>query len=98
MKTISRKVSALSKEKLLMQLFQSVRSEKELSDLFDALFTPPEKEMLAERSDIIRGILTGKTQRKISEDTGASLATVSRGSREVKFGSGIFLKLFQRII
>lgn len=97
MKTILEKISALPKEKLLLLLFSSVKDEKEMSLFLDALLTPAEKEAAAERVDIIRGILTEKTQREIAKQTGASLATVSRGSREVKYGSGILKKLFERI-
>ncbi len=86
-----------SKEKLLLRLFQEVRGERELQELLSALFTPAECETLAERVNIIHGILSGKTQRDVSSSTGASLATVSRGSRELKFGNGIFQKLFQRV-
>jgi Trp operon repressor len=87
----------IPKNVLLLRLFSAAQNEHEMSQLLDALLTPAENEDIQERADIIRGILSGKTQREIAKHTGASLATVSRGSREVKFGSGILQKLFERV-
>lgn len=78
-------------------LLAAAKNAQEIEELFSALLTPAEKKNLQERVGIIEGLLSEKTQRKIAEETGASLATVSRGSRELQFGSGILQKLFSRI-
>jgi Trp operon repressor len=85
------------KKQLLLQLFLHVQSKEEMQYLFDALLTPSEQDTLSERIHIVENILSGKTQREVAKETGASLTTVSRGNREIKFGNGIFQKLFSRI-
>lgn len=84
-------------KQLLHKILLSGKNEKEMEDLLSSLLTPTEYETLSERSEIIRALLEGKTQRNISEETGSSLATISRGSREIKFGNGIFQKIFERL-
>jgi len=84
-------------KKLLYKLFFAVKDDTEMDEFLNAVLTPNEYETLVERAEIVRGLLEEKTQRDISEETGASLATISRGSREVKHGSGILQKLFERV-
>lgn len=83
--------------KLVINLLRAVESDSEMQKLLEAILTPSELHSLGERAEIVRGIINGKTQREISEQTGAGVATIGRGSRELKFGSGIFQKLFARI-
>lgn len=86
-----------SKKNTFATLLAAAKNAQEIEELFSALLTPAEKKTLQERVEIVEGLLAEKTQRKISEETGASLATISRGSREIKFGSGILQKLFSRV-
>lgn len=82
---------------LLLKIFQAIRDEKELLELLGAIFTPSELTTLGERVRIVERLLAGETQRDIAKNIGAGLSTVSRGSRELKYGSGIFSLLFKRI-
>lgn len=54
------------------------------------LLTPSEIEALTERWEIVKRLDDGMTQRAISEAIGASVTTVSRGSRQLKYGAGGF--------
>ena len=56
-----------------------------LSQLFDLLLTPEEKESLALRCLIIEELLKQKkTQRDIAKDLQVSIAKITRGSNELK--------------
>lgn len=83
---------------ILEKVLLTLQDEKEVKDFLRALLTPQEKKRLEERMLIVEGLLQGKAQRSIAEETGASLGTISRGSREVQFGSGIFQKIFERLV
>ena len=97
--TQKQKKSTSSKSALptFFSLLSAAKNEAEQKALCAALLTPTEMQVLQERVEIVYGLIQNKTQRDIAKETGASLATVSRGSRELKFGSGILQTLFSRI-
>ncbi len=65
----------------LQQGFEENRHEQVL----DILLTPDEKETLTTRLNIFDALLQGKiSQRQISQDLGVGIATITRGSHEVK--------------
>lgn len=70
----------------LATTFSSVSSSKELKELITGLFTPQEIEQLVLRLEIIKRLKKGESQRKIATDLGVGIATVTRGSRELKLG------------
>ncbi len=96
MSTSSQTLPAAKKD-LVLRLFRATKDESELNRLFEAILTPSEIAALCERALIVEALLAGKTQREISRQTGAGLATIARGSRELKYGSGILHTLFQRL-
>jgi TrpR family trp operon transcriptional repressor len=55
-----------------------------MSKLFSNLFTKQEREELSRRLQIFRKLLDGNNQRDISRALGVGIATVTRGSRELK--------------
>ena len=65
------------------------RSEDVRRFLMD-LLTPSEVESLSERWAIVRALAEGKTQRSVRDELGVSVTTVSRGSRQLKYGEGGF--------
>lgn len=72
--------------KKLAAVFVSLESEKEVEDFLRALLTPKELDELPTRLEIVRRLKKGEAQRKISEDLGVGIATITRGSREIKKG------------
>lgn len=56
------------------------------------LFTPNEITEIAERIKLMRKLKAWETQRKVAEDLGISVTTVSRGARVLKYGRGIIEK------
>jgi TrpR family trp operon transcriptional repressor len=82
---------------LLIKLMSAIDGSAELLEFLGAILTPAELKTMGERARIIERLLAGEKQRDIAKNIGAGLSTVSRGSRELKYGSGIFPLLFQRI-
>lgn len=83
-------------KKNLDALIASARTEKEAGELLAALLTPSEYEEMARRWQIVRRLILGETQREIACKLGVSVATVTRGARELNYGSGVFQKFFRR--
>ena len=56
-----------------------------LTELFDCLLTPEEKESIETRCLIVQALLDQeKTQRQISEELKVSIAKITRGSNQLK--------------
>lgn len=74
----------------LYQLFASVESEQEAKELLEDILTPQELDSLAERWQLIQKLHAGVPQRDIAKQLGLSISKVTRGSRQMQFGSGGF--------
>ena len=58
--------------------------------LLEDLLTPNETEALGERWQIVKRLRAGATQREVAAELGVSVTTVSRGARQLKYGTGGF--------
>ncbi len=94
MKTYLQKTLATSSRENLLQILLAAKTSEQLDRLLNALFTPAEIRTFCERVEIFEGLLAGKTQRTLAAELKASLATISRGNRELQFGDGILEELF----
>lgn len=74
------------KDRELLELLAEIQNISLMSDVLSNLLTPQEREELALRLQIIKGLESGKKQRQLAAELKVSLATVSRGSRELKYG------------
>ncbi len=74
----------------LYKAFSYIKTRVELNRFFADLFTPQEIEEFAMRWKIIRDLEKGKCQRRIANDIGCSVTTVSRGSKTRQYGAGGF--------
>ena len=83
--------------KELAKLMASVKGAKEAETLLQALLTPAESEELAARWQIVKSLIEGLPQRAVRDRLKTSIATVTRGARELKYGNGIFQKFYQRL-
>lgn len=61
-------------------------------DFLSNMFTPNELEELALRLQILKSLKAGVPQREIVKNLNVSIGTVSRGSREVKYGKSKFIQ------
>lgn len=72
--------------KLLITTLLSIKTEAEMEDFLSGLLTTAELEELPKRLEIIRLLKKGVPQAKIAKDLGVGIATVTRGSKELKQG------------
>lgn len=70
----------------LIQAFLHMKTKKEMLDFLKGILTPKEIEEMVKRLQIIKMLKQGVPQHKISEKLGVGIATVTRGSRELKMG------------
>lgn len=84
-------------KKELISLIDSSRNKEETNELLKALLTPSEYEELAKRWQIVKKLIEGVTQRKIKNELNVSIATVTRGSREIQYGSDVFKRFYKRL-
>lgn len=72
-------------QKLIEQLL-SIKTTDSMRNFLEGILTPKELEELPRRLEIIKLLKSGMTQHDISEKLGVGIATVTRGSREIKLG------------
>ncbi len=70
----------------LVDLLSGIAVNGTMDDVLSNLLTPQELEEMALRLQIFIGLLNNKSQRQLAKELNVSLATVSRGSRELKYG------------
>ena len=79
----------------LAELFVSVKSAKEMQSLITDMLTPAERKDLWERWSIVDMLFCGNSQREIRDKLKVSISKVTRGSRELQFGTGAFRRLWE---
>ena len=84
-------------KKELIKLIDSTRGKGELSELLTAILSPLELEDVVKRWQIVKRLIEGASQREIRDELGVSIATITRGSREIQYGNGIFNKFYKRL-
>lgn len=76
------------KETSLLRTLVAVKDEKEMASLLRDLMTLPEIEEFANRLEIARLLLEGKSYLKVSQLTGVSTSTVTRVAHWLFSGCG----------
>lgn len=82
-------------EKELVKLLCEIASQEAMAQILSNLLTPQEREEIALRLQIFKGLLAGESQRNLAKRLNVSLATISRGSRELKYGKPGMSKAFK---
>ena len=77
----------------LAAVITKIRDKKVAVDFLRNILTPQELEEIALRLQIFKQLRKGLPQREIAASLGVSVATVSRGSRELKYGPPGFHKV-----
>ena len=72
---------------LLVKEFEKADSREKLENLLRGLLTPSEMQELAERFRIVQLLKKGVAQHEIAKKLGIGVATVTRGSKEIKQGN-----------
>jgi len=96
-KKIGQKVSKKNFLIELIEVFSKVENPQEMKQLLKAILTPEELDQIKKRWQIIKLLQYKYTQREVAKMLQISTAKVNRGSKEIKYGSGIFQKIFKRI-
>lgn len=82
--------------KELAQVIADIEDRKTAENFLSNILTPGELEEIAQRLQIVKMLLDGIPQRTITEKLGVSIATVTRGSRELKYGKDGFIKVLKQ--
>ena len=73
------------------------KDKKLLNDFLIDLLTPTEYDDIMVRWQIVKQLIRNVLQREIRDRLKASIATVTRGSRELQYGDGTFQKFYKRL-
>lgn len=85
-----------SKEKAnLVDLIKALKSEEDIAAFLECSLTESEIIMISERWNIFGKLKEGKTQRAISYETGAGIATVTRGAKAYRRGKAFIDKILE---
>lgn len=88
------------KEPVLDALFEAIltlETEEECYLFFEDIATVGEIKALAQRLAVAKMLATGETYTKISEETGASTATISRVKRSLFYGYDGYRLVLERL-
>jgi len=80
----------------LSEIVSKIKDKKIVEDFLRNIHTPQELEEIALRLQIVKMLLKAIPQREIAKKLGVSIATVSRGSRELKYGPPGFQKVLKK--
>lgn len=75
----------------LLKLIQNIKSKQEAREFLDSMFSAEEIETFEKRVKIVKMLLKHKSHREISTKLNVGIATVTRGSKELKLGHFKFL-------
>ena len=70
----------------LIELLLSIRTKEDMEDFLFGILTPKELQEIPTRLQIVKRLKKGIPQHKVAEELKVGIATVSRGSREIKLG------------
>lgn len=76
----------------LITILLAIKTKDEMNDFLEGLLTPKELAELPQRIQIVKQLLQNVPQHKIAANLRVGVATVSRGSRELKRGKFKILK------
>ena len=82
---------------LLFQAMLTLNTLDECYHLFEDVCTVKEIESMAQRLQVAQQLRGGKNYNRVSEDTGASSATISRVNKCLLYGSGGYELVLNRL-
>lgn len=82
----------------LLKAFMIASQDKAMLEAFlEDLLTPKERNALPKRWEIVRRLYKGEKQWSVADDLKLGVATVTRGSRELKDSNGGFMRVLKKI-
>ena len=75
----------------------TLKTEKECEMFFDDICTIQELEAIAQRFEVAKLLVEGKSYVDINKETGASTATISRVSKCINYGEGGYKTAIRRL-
>lgn len=81
--------------KELAEVIVSIRDKGLAQSFLRNILTPAELEEISKRLQIVKLLLKGVPQRDVARRLRVSMGTVSRGSRELKYGENGFRKILE---
>ena len=70
----------------LIDVMLKIKTKKEMIDFLRGILTPKELNQLSTRLQIVKMLKNGMNQKNIAMSLRVGIATVTRGSRELKLG------------
>lgn len=81
----------------LLAILAHLQTKDTIDQLLTDLLAASEINAVAERWAIVKRLAAGESQRHVRDAVGVSVATVSRGSKQLKYGTGGFAQAFQTL-
>ena len=82
--------------KELSEVLVSIKDVSLAEAFLHNILTPSELEEVSKRLQIVKLLHKGIPQREVSKKLEVSMGTVSRGSRELKYGESGFTKILEK--
>ncbi|MBI2051690.1 helix-turn-helix domain-containing protein [Candidatus Roizmanbacteria bacterium] len=70
----------------LIGAFMQMKTKEQMLNFLNGILTPKELEEISRRLQIVKMLKRGIPQHTIAKKLGAGVATITRGSRELKMG------------
>ena len=70
----------------LIEAFLAIKDKKEMKIFLQGILTPKELEEIPKRLQIVKALKNGLPQQEIARRLKVGIATVTRGSREIRMG------------
>lgn len=83
----------ISKTKIskIVEVFSSLKNDGEVQDFIQGIFTEKELNEIVQRLEIVKALHEGVPHHDIAKKLGVGVATVTRGSKEIKKGRFSYL-------
>lgn len=82
-----------NQKQLITAIIKNLKTEKDFHDFFTDFLTPKEYEDLVVRFLLCKELKKGSTVKQVCEKQDVASATVVRGNRILKYGTGIVAKM-----
>ena len=83
--------------KELAKVIADIDDEELAEDFLKNILTPSELEEISKRLQIVKMLNKGIPQREVAKKLAVSMGTISRGSRELKYGTNGFSKVLKNL-